>query len=49
MNYSWRKDNTRPPRSLRQGLVEDRIIFKEFVSKLKQTKFVIVYIDECSF
>ena len=35
MNYSWRKGNTRPPRFLRQGLTEDRIIFKEFISKLK--------------
>ena len=49
MNYSWRKGNTRPPRFLRQGLVEDRIIFKEFISKLKQAKFAIVYIDEWSF
>ena len=49
MNYSWRKGNTRPPRFLRQGLEEDRIIFKEFISKLKQAKFAIVYIDEWSF
>ena len=48
MNYSWRKGNTRPPRFLRQGLAEDRIIFKEFISKLKQAKFAIVYIDEWS-
>ena len=49
MNYSWRKGNTRPPRFLRQGLAEDRIIFKEFISKLKRAKFAIVYIDEWSF
>ena len=49
MNYSWRKGNTRPPRFLRQGLTEDIIIFKEFISKLKQAKFAIVYIDEWSF
>ena len=49
MNYSWRKGNTRPPRFLRQGLTEDRIIFKELISKLKQEKFAIVYIDEWSF
>ena len=40
MNYSWRKANVRPPRSLRAGLEEDRIAF---------IKFVIVYIDEWSF
>ena len=49
MNYSWRKGNTRPPRFLRQGFAEDRIIFKELISKLKQAKFAIVYIDEWSF
>ena len=49
MHYSWRKANTRPPRSLRPGLAEDRLVFKEFISKLIQSKFLIVYIDECSF
>ena len=49
MNYSWRKANVRPPRSLRIGLEEDRIIFKQFISNLKIAKFIIVYIDECSF
>ena len=49
MNYSWRKANTRPPRSLRPGLAEDRAVFKEFILKLIQSKFVIVYIDEWSF
>ena len=38
MNYSWRKENTRPPKCLRQGLAEVRIIFKEFISKFKQEK-----------
>ena len=32
MNYSWRKANVCPPRSLRPGLNEDRIIFKELIS-----------------
>ena len=41
MNYSWRKGNKRPPRFLRQGLEEDRIIFKEFISKLKQAKLLL--------
>ena len=49
MNYSWRKANVRPPRSLRQGLEEDRVIFKEFIKKLIELKFLIVYIDEWSF
>ena len=48
MNYSWRKANVRPPRSLRPGLNEDRIIFKELISKLVQTGYLIVYIDEWS-
>ena len=46
MNYSWRKANVRPPRSLRQGLEEDIVIFKEFIKKLIELKFLIVYIDE---
>ena len=46
MNYSWRKANVRPPRSLRQGLEEDRVIFKEFIKKLIEQKILIVYIDE---
>ena len=49
MHYSWREANTRPPRSLRPVLAEDRLVFKEFISKLIQSKFLIVYIDECSF
>lgn len=39
----------RPPRSMRAGLDDDRIIFKKLISKLKQAKYTIVYIDECSF
>ena len=49
MGYSWRKANTRPPRFLRQGLENDRTIFKEFIQKLKITKHLIVYIDEWTF
>ena len=36
LRYSWRKSNVRPPRSLRPGLDEDRIIFNDFISKLKK-------------
>ena len=32
MNYSWRKANVRPPRSLRAGLEEDRITFIQFIT-----------------
>ena len=49
LSYSWRKANVRPPRFLRPGLEEDRTIFKEFILKLKETNFLIVYIDEWSF
>ena len=49
MNYAWRKANVRPPRSLRAGLEDDRLIFSNFVKMLIQAKFIIVYIDECSF
>ena len=49
MNYSLRKANVRPPRSLRPGLNEDRIIFKELISKLVQIGNLIVDIDKWSF
>ena len=35
MNYSWRKANVRPPRSLRAGFEEDRIPFIQFINNLK--------------
>ena len=49
MNYSLRKVNVRHPRSLRPGLNEDRIIFKELISKLVHTGNLIVDIDKWSF
>ena len=49
MNYSWRKANICPPRSLRPGLAEDKVVFKEFILKLIKSKFVIVHIDEWSY
>ena len=49
MNYAWRKANIRPPRSLRAGLDDDRLVFSKFVKMLINAKFIIVYIDECSF
>ena len=49
MSYSWRKANVRPPKSLRNGLEEDRIIFREMIWKLMKLKFAILNIDEWSF
>ena len=49
MGYSWRKSNVRPPRSLRPGLEEDRIVFKDLILKLIKAKFMLVFIDEWSF
>ena len=49
MNYSWRKANVRSTRFLRPGLSQDRFLFKNFIQKLNQIKFLIVFIDECSF
>ena len=49
MNYAFRKPNIRPPRSLRAGLDDDRLVFSKFVKMLINAKFIIIYIDECSF
>ena len=49
MNYAWRKANIIPPRSLRAGLDDARLVFSKFVKMLINAKFIIVYIDECSF
>ena len=38
MGYSWRKSNVRPPRSLRPGLEENRIVFKRFNIKANKSK-----------
>ena len=46
MGYSWRKSNVIPPRSLRPGLEEDRIVFKDLILKLIKAKFMLVFIDE---
>ena len=40
------KSNVSPPRSLRPGLDVNRIIFKDFTSKLKIANFLIVFVDE---
>ena len=38
-----------PTRFLRPGLSQDRVMFKRFIEKRNQTKFLIVFVDECSF
>ena len=49
MNFGWRKSSQRPPRWF-QGLLEEaRKVFKDFINKLHETGFVIVWIDESSF
>ena len=49
MNYTLRKANVRPSRSLWPELNENRIIFKELISMHVQTWYLIVHIDEWSF
>ena len=49
MNYSWRKASQRAPRWFKNGLEESRIIFKEFLFKLKKAGFIVVFIDESTF
>ena len=41
MNYSWRKGNTIPPRFLRQGLAEDRIILKSLSQNLNKQNLLL--------
>jgi hypothetical protein len=50
MNYSWKKASQRAPLSIKKtGLENDRVVFKNLINKLTQAKFLIVYMDECSF
>ena len=49
LNFSWRKASQRPPRWFQESLEEARNIFKQFVLKLKEREFIIVWIDESSF
>ena len=49
MNLSWRKASQRPPRWFQDNLETARCIFKQFISKLKERGFIIVWIDESSF
>ena len=49
LNFSWRKAPQRPPRWFQDSLEEARNIFRNFILKLKQLEFIIVWIDESSF
>ena len=49
MNYSWEKASQRAKRWFKNGLEESRIIFKEFLFKLKKAGFIVVFIDESTF
>ena len=49
LNFSWRKASQSPPRWFQESLEEARNIFKQFILKLKEREFIIVWIDESSF
>ena len=49
MNFGWRKSSQRPPRWFQDWLEEARKVFKDFINKLHETGFVIVWIDKSSF
>ena len=49
LNLSWRKANLRAPQSIGRGLEGQRDIFRSFISKLEESGYLIVYIDEASF
>ena len=49
LNFSWRKASQRPPRWFEESLEEAKNIFKQFILKLKEREFIIVWIDESSF
>ena len=49
LNFSCRKTSQCPPRWFQEFLEEARNIFKQFILKLKEKEFIIVWIDESSF
>ena len=49
MNFGWRKASQRPPRWFQSWLEEARKMFQNFINKLREAGFVIVWIDESSF
>ena len=49
MKFGWRKASQRPPRWFQNWLEEARKVFKDFIDKLQEAGYVIVWIDESSF
>ena len=49
MKFGWRKASQRPPRWFQNWLEEARKVFKDFIDKLHEAEFVIVWIDISSF
>ena len=49
MNFGWRKASQRLPRCFQNSLEDARKKLKEFIFKLIEACFVIVWIDESSF
>ena len=43
------KADERTTRFLRPGLNQGKAMFKRFIEKRNQTKFLIVFVNECSF
>ena len=48
LNFSKRKASQRPPWWFQESLEEAKNIFKQFILKLKEREFIIVWIDESS-
>ena len=49
MNFGWRIASQRHPRWFQSWLEEARKVFQNFINKLREAGFVIVWIDESSF
>ena len=49
MKFGWRKASQRPPRWFQNWLEEARKVIRDFIDRLQEAGFVIVWIDESSF
>ena len=49
LNFSWRKASQRSPKRFKESLEETRNIFKQFILKLKEREFIIMWIDKSLF
>ena len=49
MNFGWRKASQHPPRWFQSWLEEARKVFQNFINKLREAGFAIMWIDESSF